>query len=187
MQADEKLEAAFYFLDEMRKSTENRKVFIFNLDAFLSTSRSVTLVLQKEFGHDPKFRKWHSQKREEMKKDELMGFFIKQRNFSIKERSPETQVVTEVFITEVASARAFPSMIRPNGTEETFEPKPPIVESKPQATKNNAIVLHTYFFVGRTDNDVIMLCLEYCRKLFRLIAEAKTVLAINTTDDFLQQ
>jgi hypothetical protein len=179
MQADEKLEAAFHFLEEMRKSVENRKVFIFNLDAFLSTSRSVTFVLQKEFEGDTKFRKWYREKQEEMKKDELMNFFVKMRDFSIHERSPETQAVTSVFITETISISDSVSIrvTHPNGTEEKFEPKPPIVERKQPAAKENSKVLHAYFFVGRTDNDVIALCSQYCEKLFRLVTEAKTVLA----------
>lgn len=179
MQADEKLEAAFHFLEEMRRSMENRKVFIFNLDAFLSTSRSVTFVLQKEFRREPKFRKWYGQKQEEMKKDELMNFFTGMRDFSIHERSPETQVVTSVFINATLSISAIPSIrvTHANGTEETFEPKPPVVERKQPITKANSKVLHTYFFVGRTDNDIVTLCSQYCDKLSRLLIEAKTVLA----------
>lgn len=179
MQADEKLEAAFHFLEEMRRSMENRKVFVFNLDAFLSTSRSVTFVLQKEFDDDPRFRKWYSQKQEEMKKDELMNFFVAMRDVSIHEKSPETQAVTSVFVTETISFSESVSIkvIHPNGTEETFEPKSPVAENKQPITKEEPKVLHTYFFVGRTDNDIITLCSQYCEKLFRLVTEAKTVLA----------
>jgi len=179
MQVEEKLEAAAHFLEEMRKSMENRKIFIFNLDAFLSTSRSVTFVLQKEFDHDPKFRKWYSQKQEEMKRDELMNFFVEMRDVSIHERSPETQAVISVLITETLSVSdsVSISVIHPNGTKETFEPKPPVVERKQPATKENSKVLYTYFFVGRTDNDLITLCSQYLEKLFRLVTEARTVLA----------
>jgi hypothetical protein len=179
MQADEKLEAAWHFLEEMRKSMENRKVFVFNLDAFLSTSRSVTFVLQNELSHNPKFKEWYSQKQEEMKKDELMNFFVEMRDVSIHERSTETREVTSVFITETASASDSVSItvIRSNGTKETFEPKPPVVEPKQPATNENPKISHTYFFVGRTDNDIITLCSQYYEKLFRLVTEAKTVLA----------
>jgi hypothetical protein len=177
MQADEKLEAAFHFLEEMRKSIENRKIFVFNLDAFLSTSRSVTFVLQKEFKDDLKFEKWYSQKQEEMKKDELMQFFITMRDISIHERSPQTHAHISVFITETIGVTASVSVIRSNGTKETFEPKSPDAKREQPASPEKAKVIHTYFFAGRTDNDIITLCSQYCDKLFRLLTEAKTVLA----------
>jgi hypothetical protein len=176
MQADEKLEASFHFLEEMRKSEENRKVFVFNLEAFLSTSRSVTFVLQKEFKDDPRFEKWYSLKQEEMKRDELMEFFVTMRDISIHERSTETQAVISVFITETLNITESVSVIRSNGTKEIFEPKTPEVKREQPDLPEKAKVVHSYFFIGRTDNDILTLCSQYCDKLFRLLIEAKTVL-----------
>jgi hypothetical protein len=180
MQADEKLEAASYFLEEMRKSVENRKIFAFNLDAFLCTSRSVTLVLRKEFKHDPKFEKWYSQKEEEMKNDELMQFFKKTRDFSIHEGSPETRILTSVNAlgTISVSFSASVKVMRLNGTEEKFEPQNPTIKKEQPVTNEKPKIFTGLFFDGRTDGDVITLCSHYYVELFRVVMDAKTVLGV---------
>jgi hypothetical protein len=85
MYAKDKLEEASYFLSQMRRSYVDVKEFIFNMNAFLSSARSVTLVLQKEFEHNPDFEAWYSKKQKEMKEDKIMDFFVKNRDVSIHE------------------------------------------------------------------------------------------------------
>jgi len=177
MEAKEKFEAARYFLEQMRKSALDTKVFIFNLDAFLSTSRSVTFVLQKEFSANPKFTAWYTKKQEEMRKDDLMKFFIEMRNVSIKEGSPKTQSVTtlSLFDSGVATESVSITVIHPDGAKEEFAPAQPSIPAK-QITNPPPDISCQYFFLQRTDNDVVHLCEKYLEKLFWLIIEAKKLL-----------
>ena len=59
--------------------------FAYELNAFLSTARSVTFLLQKEMRDVPDFNSWWSDRVAEMKGDPAMVFFRESRNFSQKE------------------------------------------------------------------------------------------------------
>lgn len=79
----EKLLEAEYFLDRLTHA--NGLEFQFELNAFLSASRSVTFVLQKVMSNVLGFARWYSPRQAEMKSDEAMRFFIELRNISQKE------------------------------------------------------------------------------------------------------
>jgi hypothetical protein len=54
-----KLEEAEYFLEGMKKNVENDKIFSFNLSAFITAARSVTLFMQKESQNVMRFKDWY--------------------------------------------------------------------------------------------------------------------------------
>lgn len=57
----------------------------FDLNAFLSAARSVTFLIQKEMSKVPGFTAWWTERREEMRRDDAMRFFLDLRNYSQKE------------------------------------------------------------------------------------------------------
>lgn len=59
--------------------------FQFELNAFLSASRSVTFVLQKAFSNVPGFDVWYEKQQARMKADAAMRFFLELRNISQKQ------------------------------------------------------------------------------------------------------
>lgn len=79
----EKLLEAEHFLSRMMVS--NGLAFQFELNAFLSASRSVTFVLQKALADVPGFDVWYEQQQARMKTDAAMRFFLKLRNISQKQ------------------------------------------------------------------------------------------------------
>lgn len=74
-----KFNEAVYFLDEMKRFSDDYTLCSFNASAFLSAARSVTLVMQVEYSHDEKFKKWYAKKQEEMTKDADFKYFNDQR------------------------------------------------------------------------------------------------------------
>lgn len=80
----EKLLEAEYFLARMVESDELLK-FQFELNAFLSATRSLTFVLQKSLAHIPDFTVWYEQQQARMKADAAMRFFLELRNISQKQ------------------------------------------------------------------------------------------------------
>jgi hypothetical protein len=107
-----KLHEAAYFLNQMKKTVDNRTEFIFNLIAFVSAARSVTYVMQKQYkksegeeceGEDDPFWKWYvSDVREPLKKEEDAVFFPTLRvKFIHHEGNPRQdvrQLVTKTFV-----------------------------------------------------------------------------------------
>jgi hypothetical protein len=59
--------------------------FQFELNAFLSASRSVTFILQKAMSDVPGFAAWYEQQQALMKADAAMRFFLELRNISQKQ------------------------------------------------------------------------------------------------------
>jgi hypothetical protein len=79
----EKLQEAEHFLARLIESQGLE--FQFELNAFLSACRSATFVMQKSLAHVPAFESWYRLRREEMKADAAMKFFIELRNISQKQ------------------------------------------------------------------------------------------------------
>ena len=79
----EKLLEGEHFL--ARLICSNGLEFQFELNAFLSASRSVTFVLQKVMSDVPGFAAWYEQQQARMKADAAMRFFLDLRNISQKQ------------------------------------------------------------------------------------------------------
>lgn len=79
----EKLLEAEHFLARMIVS--DGLEFQFELNAFLSASRSVTFVLQKVLSDVPGFADWYQPQQARMKADATMRFFLELRNISQKQ------------------------------------------------------------------------------------------------------
>lgn len=75
---------AEYFLKRLKRLV-NPRHFHFEMNAFLSTCRSVTFLLQKEMSGVPGFRAWYEQRQEALRNDSSATFFRDLRNLSQKE------------------------------------------------------------------------------------------------------
>ena len=80
---EERLVEAAFWTDEMRYAPG--EVFGYQLNAFLSSARSVTFLLQKEFSTVPGFAEWWEERRGEMRRDAAARFFLEMRNYSQKQ------------------------------------------------------------------------------------------------------
>lgn len=80
---EERLFEAHYFIDQMEAAGIGLEVG-YNLNAFLSASRAVTFLLQKEMSRVPGFTEWWIDRQNEMRADRVMRFFVELRNFSQK-------------------------------------------------------------------------------------------------------
>lgn len=88
--AREKLNEARYFLGQMQ-DTKMEPEFQYNLSAFLSAARSVTIYLQKQCAGEPEFDEWYSEKQEEMRDSPLFEAMKEARNHALKEDYPRVQ------------------------------------------------------------------------------------------------
>ena len=69
-----KLEEAEYFFEGMKRNMENDKPFIFNLSAFVTSARSVSFFMQKQYGGH-KFSEWYKKKQKLFDSDNDFKFF----------------------------------------------------------------------------------------------------------------
>ena len=105
MKALSKLEEAFYYFHLMKENVDNKDNFKFNLSAFLSSARSITFFLQKEFKGNPRFEEWYPHKRDEMKKNKLMKFCKEMRDNEIHVKRVDVEGHHKVSLTDTVSLR----------------------------------------------------------------------------------
>ena len=77
-----------------------REAFANCIEAAIVFGRSVTFCLQSEYRHKPDFDSWYSDKQGAMEKDPLFAFFLKKRNYILKEGSAGVHKVVSVAIEE---------------------------------------------------------------------------------------
>ncbi|MCF7869888.1 MAG: hypothetical protein K9M01_02080 [Candidatus Omnitrophica bacterium] len=82
----DKLNEAKFFLLEIKKVVPHPNKFRYMLTAFLAASRSITLIMQKEFDKKSGFSDWYNKKEEEMKKSPVLKYILKRRNLALHQR-----------------------------------------------------------------------------------------------------
>ena len=80
---EKKLKEARYFLKRMQETYLIPFEFECNLQAFISSSRSVTFIMQKEYSDKLGFYQWYQKKQDQMRADETLSFFKEARTTSI--------------------------------------------------------------------------------------------------------
>ena len=96
----EKLLEAKYFLERMIENHAERNAFKYNLSAFLSAARSVTLIMQNEYHNILGFDKWYSIQQDKMKADDKMKILDAKRDVTIHQESVSPRAHVDVHITE---------------------------------------------------------------------------------------
>jgi hypothetical protein len=74
-----KLEEAEYFLEGMKRNIENDKLFSFNLSAFVTSARSVSFIMQKQYSGHKKFSEWYKKEQNSFNCDNDFKFFNEMR------------------------------------------------------------------------------------------------------------
>lgn len=76
----DKVAEADYFLDRMKALHQASDEFGFNFNAFVSSARSITFVLQAVMHRYPDFDKWYLPQQQRLKDSRLARFFVELRN-----------------------------------------------------------------------------------------------------------
>lgn len=86
--AQECLDKARFFSEKARTvETQDRTQFSYFFETAIVWARSVTLLLQKQYNSTPAFKDWYESQQSALGADPLAQFFLKTRNFVLKERS----------------------------------------------------------------------------------------------------
>jgi len=175
------------------KQSHNIEEFEINFAAFVISARSITFVLQKEFGKNPKFLKWYGDKDNpkkgtkiyEMKEDSLCRYFLNLRNKIEKEgisgiKGVSTQIQSFNSKTDVLNKpegmKGF--VIGPNGIFIRVFPDTPRADFIPAITKaviSTKIILenapNTHLGKVINNNNVVEISQLYYEYLKKLVEE----------------
>ena len=82
---NKKFEEIIHFFHELEKNSFNKSTYEINLSAFINATRNISYAIQKEGKNKTNFANWWKAKTLQMDEDDLMKFFYKLRNYSVKE------------------------------------------------------------------------------------------------------
>ena len=169
----DKFNEAKYFLEEMKRVSSDPDKFRYELTAFLAASRSITLIMHKEFLDKTDFTDWYVQKQSEMKNNPTLKYLHRQRNISHHERP----VVQYPFNITEQSVNSIGTRIVLSGTGSGINLSSSLV-TLPIMQPANSV---TYYFgdMPSNDKDVIMLCQEAVNALEDIVVECETKFATN--------
>ncbi|MCK4733337.1 MAG: hypothetical protein KAT65_12860 [Methanophagales archaeon] len=180
MDTQQKYNEAEYFLGMMKENIEDRQKFKYNFSAFVSTARSVTLVLQKEFKtKNPDFNKGYSTKKQ-MLKDELFKFFNKKRIIVIHREGsidPRAEISENIDFGGAASFSVESEVRDAKGNLKDYEYSEQHNKLNPASKPNSKEeTKYKWFFKdwSDTDEDVITLCERYLKELKIIVEEAES-------------
>jgi hypothetical protein len=188
-----KLDEASYFLEKLKGSIEDDRIFSFNLSAFVTASRSVTLIMQKDFQHDPTFCDWHAGKLRSIESDNDFKFFNQLRVATVHTHTLRPNKKVGVSIVEPAVPVSDSVSVRViQGGKEVEERTAQHEERNTQSvsssgakayepfrllgkriSKNKGSKSVSRFFQDRPGEDLVGLCEEHLGKLNKLVDECE--------------
>jgi hypothetical protein len=172
----QKLIYASIMLEQAKLNSNDYSVFMANLDAFVTDTRSVTFIMQTEFDSITGFNEWYKVKQEEMKKDPDFGLFATLRVETTHKRT---------FNTPSRYTTSFPQGLTISGGNEVNIPLGKVdarsnlvIDNKtPVSIDGKAVpdiersTTSNYFFEERPNEDAIGLCEAYLQKLQQMVIE----------------
>ncbi len=168
----DKLKEAKYFLERMGQCQSDRNAFRYNLSAFLSAARSVTLFMQTEFNHAVGFNDWYSTKQHDMATDKVMKLMNEKRTVTVHQEPVRPHAHVNASFSEPIGIGESVSVVltRADGTIERRESEPaePITPTQSKATTE-----WRWFFDEFPEKDIVSLCQEHIKRLNDLVAECE--------------
>jgi len=168
----------------MELNLQNGIKFRYYLDAFLASSRSVFHVFESEFHESRLLMDWYNGGTG-IKTNLVVKFFIKLRNVSLKEHTPETKTIAGVTFKQgvVLSAKhlrrivgSLERIIDSNGRERWATP------IFPQEVKERTVIRYDFihhFKWFKEKPDVMQLCKKYLNELEKFVAEVEKIIEEN--------
>lgn len=155
-----KVNEAHYFLSMMKKTFgDTSDEFYFNMNAFLTASRAITLYMQKQYKKCNGFAEWYCPRQIQMSNDSDLQFLLKMRNQIIHRNPVDT-------ITELVCYS--PGLIINNADSEEE------IDRKFDALPDPEINVYRRFF-EKTGEEIIEFCETQSNKLTSFVDECESM------------
>lgn len=161
----EKLLEANYFLDQMRRCRTERESLKYNLSAFLSAARSITLFMQKEFSDIADFKTWFNSRQISMKNDPVMSFMNEKRVMTIHLEPVKPRALVKQNITATVHTVSSISIVVTRN-DVTVEKRSTPADSPTKSSEQSENTQEWFWYFEEIKNkDVLTVCDEYLSKL----------------------
>ena len=166
----DKLDEAAYFLERMIQVRDDRRIFAYNLSAFLSSFRSITYIMQVEFSGHQNFREWYAIEQEGMKADTKMRLLHDKRIATV-----HTRLFSPLGIKLVAS---FP-LTKGDWAIEVVNEDESMDQVEEPPTQRPKIGVQNWYFTEIPGADVIAACQECLDKMRAIVDMCEQKFAVS--------
>lgn len=170
----DKLMQASIMLEQATQHTKDYPWFIANLDCFVTSARSITLVMKAEFDKVPGFHQWYSERLSKVDTEEFKFFNqLRVDTTHVKPFKAESRYFTNInepFIVPGGSTIGVPAA-RKDGRGNLIidDQRPLLVDGKEVKIKRSTV--RSYFFSDKPEEDAIKRCQAYLQTLQEMVIE----------------
>jgi hypothetical protein len=171
MHESSKLEEAKYFYSRMLEEINNKRAFMHNLSAFLSSARSILQYALKEAETKAGGKFWYDQN---IASKRILSFFKDKRDINIHSEPIKTQTHTMIELSSTINISTHVSLQitdkEGNIISEYNQPN----DIKPRQENPTSKISNRYTFFDWTGNeDIITLCKNYLDELEKFISDGQ--------------
>ncbi|MBN1914056.1 MAG: hypothetical protein JW788_06620 [Candidatus Omnitrophica bacterium] len=142
--------------------------FRYSFTAFLAASRSLTLIMQKEFSKVSGFDSWYTKKQKEMNNNSILKYLLRQRNITSHERPVFPIGIISATGQGINGTQVGVFLIG-TGTSTDFSGS----FMKFSADRPNTTVTYRFDDIPDRDKDVVTICQEAIDLLERIVTECE--------------
>lgn len=170
----EKLNEAQYFLGRMKDVRNIREHFRWNLSAFLSAARSVTMIMNVQYAGSKGFEGWLAEKMKEadLRTGGMVKYLNEQRRLTVHIRPLKPSAHIKVDLQMILDVHLNPAFL--TGTAGTLVAGHLTQDNSMKIEKTQETkVEHTYYFDDVKDRDVLSICGVYFEEMKTVVAECE--------------
>jgi len=178
MHENSKLEEARYFYSRMQEEINNKKAFMHNLSAFLSSTRSILQYALKEVEAKVGGKVWYDQN---IATKRILLFFKDKRDINIHSEPIQTQTHTMIKLSTTINISTHINIqtIDKDGNIISEYNKPNTTNPPEELPTSKISYLYT-FHDWPGNEDIINLCLSYLDELEKFISDGQAAGFITT-------
>jgi hypothetical protein len=172
-----KLAEASYFLGQAKLSLTEPVILSYYLSAFVSAARSVTFVMQFEFGKNQEHKEWYEKKQEKMKTDRIFSIFKDLRDITIHQQGKvrfKRKILVQISEPPIINSETLGFKLIRNGKvikESNPIHAPPVINSETPDIKPEVKVI----LESAPQRNGIDTCNKYLEKLNKVVSDAETM------------
>lgn len=159
------LDQSRFFLEKMRGLLANPREFTYYLNAFISSARSVTFIMQEEFSRRSGFTSWYESRQAELRKDPTFQYFNEHRRLLTHVRALKEPSHAFIHNPDELLRGYMAYVVTGTGSTLRLVIQDDVQERRRKVLGNQP----DYFFEDVNDKSVLEMCDSYVNELANLV------------------
>ncbi len=163
------LDQSRFFLEKMRGLLANPREFVYYLNAFISSARSVTFIMRGEFSKRTGFQSWYDFKQTELRRNLIFQYFNEHRRLLTHVRALKEPSYAFIHNPDELLRGYTAYVVTGTGSTLRLVIQDDVQERRRKVLGNQP----DYFFEDINDKSVLEMCDSYVNELANLVETAE--------------